>query len=289
MRVWKALAGDIYAVAFSPDGACLAVAGPAGVKLFDAADGRERWCTEMPGDFSRVSFTGDGRKIVALTGMRLVVLDATDGRELARHSRRIATFAVLPEPESLLVLTAGMDITELRQLNLMDGTVCWKKALRYHGGVTRMELSPDGRTLGTVGIWEGMLIDLGTRKVRFTQRMKADESRPAALAFSPNGGTFVFAERAAMHVCDVAVAEPRRGTQFDGPAVCDIAFRGDGQTVFVVRGAPSVEERDARSWAVTRVYDWKAGKLSCLALSPDSTLASAGSNTGEVVVWDVAL
>lgn len=289
MRVWKALAGGVHSVAFSPDGTGLAVAGPAGVKLFDAADGRERWHADRPGNVPRVSFAEGGREVVALAGLRLVVLGSADGRELARHSRRIATFAVPPEPESLLVLTAGMDNTELRQLTLMDGTVCGSKVLRYHGGVTRMELSPDGRTAGTVGAWEGMLLDVGTQTVRFAQRMKADDARPAALAFSPDGGTFVFAERAAVHVCDVGRAEARTGTRFDGPAVRDMAFRRDGKAVFVVRGTPTVEERDARSWAVTRVYDWNAGKLSCLAVSPDGTLASAGSASGAVVVWDVDL
>lgn len=221
--------------------------------------------------------------------MRLVILGAADGSVLARHSRRIATFAVPPEPDRLLVMTASMDIAELRQLSLMDGTVRWKKVLQYHGGITRMELSPDGRTLGTVGAWEAMLIDVGTLKVRFPQRMKSDEARPAALAFSPDGGTFVFAERTTLHVVDVRAIEPRPGTRFDGPTVRDIAFRGDGQALFIVRGTATVEERDARSWVVARAYDWNAGKLSCLTLSPDGTLACAGSDSGKVVVWDVDL
>ena len=187
MRVWKAFAGGVHALVFSPDGTRLVVAGAAGVKLFDIANDSERWHADQPGKVPQISFTRDGRKVVALNSMRLLVLDAANGRELALHSRRIATFAVPPEPDSLLVLTAGMDIAELRQLKLTDGTVNWKKVLQYHGGITRMELSPDACTLGTVGTWEAMLLDVGTRKARFRQRMKADETRPAALAFSPDG------------------------------------------------------------------------------------------------------
>lgn len=55
MRVWKALAGGVHAVAFSPDGTGLAVAGPAGVKLFDVADNRERWHINQASDVPRIS------------------------------------------------------------------------------------------------------------------------------------------------------------------------------------------------------------------------------------------
>jgi WD40 repeat protein len=44
---------------------------------------------------------------------------------------------------------------------------------------------------------------------------------------------------------------------------------------------------DAESLTLTQGFKWKAGKLSCVAFSPDGTLAAAGTESGKVVLWDV--
>lgn len=289
MRVWKAFDTEVRSLAFAPDGAALAVGGLTGVKLFDTRTGQGRWSAGEKDGFARVAFTPDGWAVVALVGMRLLVLDAATGREAARHSRRIGAFAVPAEPGELLVLTAGHDIAEFRRLNLHDGEVYWKKPLRYHGGVTRMALSPDGRTVGTVGSWEALLLDVESRAVQFVHRMRSDEGRPAALAFSPDGGAFVFAERSTLRACRTDSLDPSAAVPTEGPAFRDLAFRRDGKALLAVRAAAAVEERSAETWEPTRAFDWKAGRLGCVAVSPDGALAAAGSDSGKVVVWDLDL
>lgn len=290
MRTWTAFTTPVRAFAFAPDGATLACASPgAGVKLFEVATGRGLWHFSESSFDPQVAFTPDGAKLVALVKQRIAVLDVADGRELARHSRMLAGFAVPPEPNELLVVTAGMDTAEFRRLNLVDGTVLWKKVLQYHGGITRVELSPDAKTLGTVGAWEAMLLDVGTRKIRHAQRLKADARRTRALAFAPDGTELVFAERSTLHAMSVDAPEQVRSTDFDGPAFHDLAFRRDGRGLFAVRGTPSVEELSADTWEPLTAHDWKAGKLVRVAVSPDGAVAAAGSDSGKVVVWDVDL
>lgn len=290
MRAWNAFTTAVRALAFSPDGATLACASPvAGVKLFEVATGRERWHFNESTFSPQVAFTPDGEKLVALVDQRVAVLNAADGHELARHSRMLAGFAVPPEPNELLAVTAGMDTAEFRRLNLTDGAVLWKKVLQYHGGITRVELSPDAKTLGTVGAWEAMLIDVGTRKLRHTHRMKADARRPPAFAFAPDGAAFVFAEKSTLHAMSVDAPEQVRSTAFDGGAFHDLAFRRDGRGLFAVRGTSSVEELSADTWEPLTAYDWKVGKLVRVAVSPDGAVAAAGSDSGKVVVWDLSL
>jgi WD40 repeat protein len=44
---------------------------------------------------------------------------------------------------------------------------------------------------------------------------------------------------------------------------------------------------DTSNWTVANTFDWQVGPITCLAVSPDGSLAAAGSATGKVVVWDV--
>jgi WD40 repeat protein len=44
---------------------------------------------------------------------------------------------------------------------------------------------------------------------------------------------------------------------------------------------------DLSSLEQTQAFAWKAGKLGCVAFSPDGMLAAAGTDGGQVVLWDV--
>ena len=290
MRIWKAFSYGVQSLAFSPDGAVLACASAtAGVKLFDVPTGRELWHVNESTSAPHVRFTPDGEKVISLVNQRIAVLSAADGRELARHSRMLAGFAVPPEPGELLAVTAAMDTPEFRRLNLADGAVLWKKVLQYHGGIKRIELSPDARTLGTVSDREALLIDAEARKLLYAHRLKADARRTPVLAFAPSGRAFVFAEKNALRTCAVGAPDQLRDKPFDGPAFHDLAFKRDGRGLFAVRGTSQVEELNAETWEPTNAWGWKAGKLVRVAVSPDGALAAAGSDTGHAVVWDVDL
>jgi WD40 repeat protein len=67
------------------------------------------------------------------------------------------------------------------------------------------------------------------------------------------------------------------------------AFTPGGRHLITVSNEATARLWDAATWEQSREYAWKAGPLKCVAVSPDGTLAAAGSSRGKVVVWDLDL
>lgn len=69
----------------------------------------------------------------------------------------------------------------------------------------------------------------------------------------------------------------------------NLAFHPTGRYLAVTSNDTTVRLYDAATWEVAAAFAWGIGKLRCVAFSPDGSLAAAGSDTGQVVVWDVDL
>ena len=66
-----------------------------------------------------------------------------------------------------------------------------------------------------------------------------------------------------------------------------LAFTPDGSRLLTASNDESVRVWAAPNWIEATGYAWKIGKLGCVAVSADGTLAAAGGSTGKVVVWDL--
>jgi WD40 repeat protein len=109
------------------------------------------------------------------------------------------------------------------------------------------QLSPDGRHLGVIGYSSLYLYDLTV------------PGKPRQIKGSSNNGNFV-----------------------------GFAFHPAGRTLAVVHGGPTlVRLYDLDTLALRGKLNWKVGKLTCVAFSPDGLLGAAGTEDGRVVVWDV--
>jgi WD40 repeat protein len=86
------------------------------------------------------------------------------------------------------------------------------------------------------------------------------------------------------------LTEPRPvGVQLRGhtQSVRAIGFLPDGTTVLTAAMDGSVRLWDADTGSELRAFDWGIGKIRVAAVSHDGTLCAAGSDDGEIVVWDV--
>jgi WD40 repeat protein len=67
----------------------------------------------------------------------------------------------------------------------------------------------------------------------------------------------------------------------------DLAFHTSGKFLAATSNDQTVKLFDTMTWEVARTFTWDIGRMRSVAFSPDGTLAAAGGDTGQVVVWDV--
>jgi WD40 repeat protein len=69
----------------------------------------------------------------------------------------------------------------------------------------------------------------------------------------------------------------------------DLAYHPSGKYLAVASNDETVKFFDTTTWDLVRTFTWKTGKMRAVCFSPDGTLAAAGGEKGQVVVWDVDL
>jgi WD40 repeat protein len=115
------------------------------------------------------------------------------------------------------------------------------------------------------------------------------------LAFSPNGTALVtIDDQAGACVWDARTLDPiaefaPRPTKKAkrGAPVRHLAFHPSGKYLAAAGRSGVVEFVDTTTWRSARCFDWKIGPVYGVAFARDGTLAAAGGEKGQVVVWDV--
>ncbi len=69
-------------------------------------------------------------------------------------------------------------------------------------------------------------------------------------------------------------------------AFTNLAFHPSGRWLAATSTDGTVKLYDVATWALARTFNWKIGRMRSVAFSPDGTVAAAGGDKGQVVVWD---
>jgi WD40 repeat protein len=172
-------------LAFSPDGARLAITASSDTRIVDPADGRELQRLPAQGTVPPPAFSADGSLLLApCREARACVWDTSAWRIVQRAEGRQEVMSADLAPDGRLFAVAGRFDGSFALLDTRSGRPpAW---LAPHAAalakVGRVAFSPDGRWLATQGDGVLQLWDLRAGGLALRQRV----GRSEALAFSPD-------------------------------------------------------------------------------------------------------
>jgi WD40 repeat protein len=123
---------------------------------------------------------------------------------------------------------------------------------------------------------------LGTGEYRHTY--------PGPLRFSPDNRQLLGFNGMSLIVWPVPELGSPRVVQNDTRKhFTALAYHPSGRHLFATSNDETVHVFDTATWERAGRFTWQLGKLKAVAVSPDGTLAAAGGDRGDIVIWDVDL
>jgi WD40 repeat protein len=301
----------IYAIAFSPDGRDLAaVCGDGTLRVWDTTTGQLRRTVAVPEAAVPTGLVYLAADHLLVVGMDLLAYDpvADELTTLMAGAGYLRQLALSPDGRFL----GPMDLTSRTEsggFRLVPGMTVGLPVLIEAPDTTHgLAFSPDGRLLAT-----GHILLAGTKmrsvghgfgsfpvnaydyvvylrempSGRIVKTIPGWQQGVRFLTFSPDGSVLVGTAGPRLRAWDLAndreLALHKRGTKhFQG-----LAFTADGRYLATVSNDETVRLWDARTWAEKTTFTWDVGRLLNIAFAPDGLRAAAGSDKGQIVVWDV--
>lgn len=300
MLVWKAHLGTVVDLAFTPDSRQLLTSGDTTIRLTEIASQTlvRMWsgCYHAP---PVLAIHPNGRHFGCGGQRPTVWLAESEMPGLVESSG--FTEAVAFSPCGEVFVAHGNSGTPLKRWGIPFG----EELSGGWGGIRTTEsfptgplaFSPDGSILATLfGIisakrdrFESIIIlrNAGTGDELGRLTPAKNSAHATRLAFSPDGNLLAGIYGPDLIVWDVAarkeVVRHKPGSKhFKG-----LAFTVDGSRLLTASNDESIRVWAAPNWVEATGYAWKIGKLGCVAVSADGTVAAAGGSTGKVVVWDL--
>ena len=289
IRLANRNADFMFCVAFSADGATLAVGGDdsAPVSLWNVRDGRNIGRLQCDDDVSAIAYSCDGKQLAAgVKSGEVLLWDINESRLVRKfqYSGRITSIC-MPRDERKVVACGGDDRI-IRVFDIGSGRELLRSS-DHTRAVLATAFSPDNRFLVSGGLDSTALMwDLATRKV--VRRLDHGNNSILCLAYSPDGKSVASGgDDSTILIWDVATGEVLHRFQHgDGPVSC-LVYSPDGRSVASGGSDSTVQIWDlATARPVHRLRNGDKG-VSCVTFSPDSRNVVSGGPNSVVLISDL--
>jgi WD40 repeat protein len=301
------------ALAYSPDGRCLAVGTSDSIRLWDARGGVET--ARMPnrsGDIRRLAFSPDGAHLASAGRDWPILIWTVAGQriELALNGHTAAVNSLAYAADGKTLISAGDD-GSVRLWNAATGQPI-ANLTGHAGPVLSASFSPDAKLAASGGADRAIRLWSVERRQTLAT-LAGSQSAVVALAFSPNGQFLISAEGRSSGLLDPKTIAARRPLRLwripEGKEilafgstdleVCDVAFSPDSKTL-AASGPNGVTLWDPRTGEMRETLRPSAAPKGQLppvdgalrsawpvAFSPDGRSLAAGGDAA-LAIWGAA-
>jgi WD40 repeat protein len=251
-----------------------------------------------------------------LCGFRLLALDrrAFQPAPGSSHERHVVSFGVTADGGRLVMSRGGAGSNRVEYWKIRaSGTFvpAWSlrngqsidpeepylfnQATKFTNAVT---ISPDGRTVitaesrsaGTAGTRPLLVSRDGKTGLAIAEIGQSEASFDIRLAVAPGNKALFAWDNSLLERWDLTAG--RRTGKMAAPGRSHfrgLAVHPSGRFLITVMGDGQARYWDEADLSLNQGLKLGVGKLDAVAVSPDGTLAAAGGDKGQVVVWDVGV
>lgn len=280
--------GNVWSVAFNPDGTVLAATDTAGaIHLWRVVDGQKiQTCEGHQHWACEVAFTSDGNTLVSCSGDNTIkIWNAETGeclKTLGDHTDWVISVAISSDDQMLVSSSADRTV---RLWDLKTGR-CRKVLEGHQHWICKAVLSPDERFIAsasddrTVKLWD-------VKTGQCIKTLEGHTNAARSVAYNPNGNTIASAGAdGTVKIWDVKTGTCIKTLTGHLDQLRSVAFSPDGQTIASSSFDETVKLWDSITGKCLKTLHQHRAAVRSVAFSPNGHLLASGGADQSVRIWN---